>query len=91
MEILVILIIVGIVMFAGTADFEPTYSSGPTVSLNHITYPNDIKCECGKKVRPTPESINSSTWDLKCECGKVAYEHPLREERSQQLDDMLNM
>jgi len=91
MELLVILIILGLIVLAGAVDKEPNYSSGPNVSLNHITYPNNIKCECSKEVRPTPESIDSSTWDLKCECGKIAYKHPFREERSKQLDDMLGL
>ena len=74
-----------------SSDDEQTSTSQPTVSLNEITYPSNIKCECGKRVRPTPETIDSSTWDLKCPCGKVAYRHPKREERKEQLDALLDM
>lgn len=62
-----------------------TYSFG-----NIIEYPTNIKCDCGEKVIPHPFSIDLSTWDLKCRCGKIAYFHPKREERKQQILDMLD-
>ena len=58
---------------------------------NIITYPDNIKCECGKEVKHYPKNIDSSTWDLICDCGKVAYLHPKREERQQQIKDMLDL
>jgi hypothetical protein len=57
---------------------------------NIITYPENIKCDCGKDVKPYPKNIDSSTWDLKCDCGLIAYLHPKREERWQQIQDMLD-
>ena len=57
---------------------------------NIITYPNDVKCECGKEVKSYPKNIDSGTWDLICDCGKIAYLHPKREERKQQIQDMLD-
>ena len=50
-----------------------------------------IKCEnCERHVYPTSKSIDSSTWDLKCSCGFIAYKHPLREERIEQIKNLLD-
>lgn len=61
------------------------------VSTNVITYPEKINCECGKEVKVTFQTIDSDTWDLICTCGKIAYKHPKREERREQINNMLNL
>ncbi len=60
------------------------------VTTNEIHYPSNIKCECGKEIEPTPKTIDSGTWDLLCGCGKIGYYHPKRDERQQQISDMLD-
>lgn len=61
------------------------------VSTNEIHYPSNIICECGKQIEPTPKTIDSGTWNLLCSCGKIAYYHPKRHERQQQISDMLDL
>jgi len=87
-----IFIFIAIVIFFLAVSVEPKRSTHqPNVSMNEITYPSDITCEkCNRRVRPTIKTIDTSTWDLKCDCGHIAYEHPKREERMKQLDDMLD-
>jgi len=92
MTFLFIIILAAIIYFASQSDSSSSNSGGPTVSTNSITYPADIHCECcNKSVKLSPRVIDSSTWDLKCpHCNEIAYKHPKREERKQQLDDLLN-
>jgi Zn finger protein HypA/HybF involved in hydrogenase expression len=92
MEIFIVIIIIAIIVASMSAPSTKTYSGGPSISLNEITYPEHIKCEhCEERVYPTPATIDSSTWDLKCpHCKEIAYKHPKREERQQQIEDMLN-
>jgi hypothetical protein len=91
MEGLAVLVVVVLLLgWISRTDSSETWGTQPNVSTNEITYPSDIKCECGKEVEVTPETVDSSTWDLICECGKIGYKHPKREERMQQLNDMMN-
>lgn len=61
------------------------------VSTNHIYYPSQVICDkCNVNVFPTRKSIDSSTWDLKCSCGNIAYKHPKREERIEQIKNLLD-
>lgn len=60
------------------------------ISYNEIQYPNNIICKCSKEVIPQGKSIDSSTWDLICDCGEIAYKHPKRELRIEQLSNMLD-
>lgn len=61
------------------------------VSTNTIHYPSQVICDkCNVNVFPTRKSIDSSTWDLKCSCGNIAYKHPKREERIEQIKNLLN-
>ena len=62
-----------------------------TVSTNEIFYPSQVVCDrCKVNVFPTRISIDSSTWDLKCICGNIAYKHPKREERIEQIKNLLD-
>lgn len=57
----------------------------------NIRYPSDVTCsKCERKVFPTISAIDTSTWDLKCSCGNIAYLHPRREERIEQIKNMLD-
>lgn len=61
------------------------------VSTNTIHYPSQILCDkCNVNVFPTRKNIDSSTWDLKCSCGEIVYLHPKREERIEQIKNLLN-
>jgi hypothetical protein len=63
----------------------------PSVSTNTIRYPSQVICDnCKSNVFPTRKNIDTSTWDLKCDCGNVAYKHPKREERIEQIKNLLN-
>ena len=63
----------------------------PNVSINTINYPSQVICDkCNVNVFPTRKNIDSSTWDLKCSCGNIAYKHPKREERIEQIKNLLN-
>ena len=56
-----------------------------------IHYPSQVICDkCNVNVFPTRKSIDSSTWDLKCSCGNIAYKHPKREERIEQIKNLLD-
>ena len=46
--------------------------------------------KCNVNVFPTRKNIDSSTWDLKCSCGEIVYLHPKREERIEQIKNLLN-
>ena len=60
-------------------------------SFGVVRYPSEVACDkCGKMVFPTVKAIDSSTWDLKCSCGNIAYKHPNREERMEQIKNMLD-
>jgi hypothetical protein len=58
-----------------------------------LRYPSEIICpSCGKHVFPIAGNICYLTWDLSCkQCDTVAYKHPQREERRQQILDMLDL
>ena len=61
------------------------------VSTNEIYYPSQVICDkCNVNVFPTYKNIDTSTWDLKCTCGNIAYKHPKREERIEQIKNFLN-
>lgn len=61
------------------------------ISTNEIYYPSQVICDkCNVNVFPTRKSIDSSTWDLKCSCGNIAYKHPKREERIEQIKNLLD-
>ena len=61
------------------------------VSTNEIYYPSQVICDkCNINVFPTRTNIDSSTWDLKCSCGNIAYKHPKREERIEQIKNLLD-
>jgi hypothetical protein len=63
----------------------------PSVSTNTIHYPSQVICDnCKSNVFPTRKNIDSSTWDLKCSCGNIAYKHPKREERIEQIKNLLD-
>jgi hypothetical protein len=63
----------------------------PTISTNTITYPSSVVCEsCSKTIFPMRKNIDSSTWDLVCDCGEIAYKHPKREERKEQIKNLLD-
>jgi len=87
--ILVILFIIGV--FASSESSTSSYG-GATVNIgNTITYPDDMKCECGNTEFNWMRDIDTSTWDMNCfKCKKVAYKHPKREERKEQLDWLLD-
>ena len=91
-EFLFIIIVLVILYYLTKSDSSSSSSGGPNISTNEITYPADIHCECCNKiVKVTMKTIDSSTWDLKCShCNEIAYKHPKREERKQQLDNMMN-
>jgi hypothetical protein len=71
---------------------SPGPSAGATSNYNIVTYPSDIRCKnCSSPVSPTMETIDTSTWDLICkECNEIAYEHPDRQKRKEQIDWLLN-
>ena len=88
---IVSMIVVAIVIYlltSSTDKREPT--SQPNVSTNVIVYPDVVCSECKQRVKPNMKTIDISTWDLKCDCGHIAYKHPKREERKEQLDNMLD-
>lgn len=61
------------------------------ITTNHILYPSQVICDkCEANVFPTIKNIDSSTWDLVCPCGNIAYKHPKREERIEQVKNLLN-
>jgi hypothetical protein len=70
----------------------PTVSyPAPNVSLNEITYPASVTCEnCLNEVKPNAYTIDTGTWDLKCTCGHIAYKHPKRQQRIEQLNYLLD-
>lgn len=77
--------------FPNSSNEKENSNQNINVSTNIIRYPSSVKCEnCEKHVYPTCKSIDSSTWDLKCSCGFVAYKHPNREERIEQIKNLLN-
>lgn len=91
--IVFVIIITAIILAAIVVPTQRTTpTGGPSVSINEITYPADINCDnCNERIDITPFTIESDTWDLKCpRCKQIGYKHPRREERKQQLDDMLN-
>jgi hypothetical protein len=74
-----------------SSDKKNNSNQNINVSTNIIRYPSSVKCEnCEKHVYPVFKSIDSSTWDLKCSCGFIAYKHPLREERIEQIKNLLD-
>jgi len=86
--IIIILIILLAIYLDGD---ESSITNQPNVTFGgHIDYPTDIKCECGC----TDFSINNidtSTWDMICpKCNNIAYKHPKREERQEQIKNMLD-
>jgi hypothetical protein len=77
--------------FPNSSNEKENSNQNINISTNIIRYPSSVKCEnCEKHVYPTCKSIDSSTWDLKCSCGFVAYKHPNREERIEQIKNLLN-
>ena len=61
------------------------------ITTNSILYPSQVKCpKCNTTVFPLRKNIDTSTWDLKCSCGEIAYLHPKREERIEQIKNLLN-
>lgn len=90
---LVIVILLCFIFVFNSTEKKPLSGSGMSITINNpIVYPKDIKCEnCGNEEFVTMRDLDSSTWDMICpKCKKIAYEHPKREERKRQLDDMLN-
>jgi hypothetical protein len=100
MGISIILIIVVIIVclffgldFLASKSIENHFKNkqNVNVSTNEIYYPSQVICDkCNINVFPTRRSIDSSTWDLKCSCGNIAYKHPKREERIEQIKNLLN-
>ncbi len=83
--------ILALVVFAYYYDTSnSTKSISPIVNTNTITYPSNIKCEhCKEPIRPTMQTIDTGTWDLICtKCNKIAYMHPNREERKEQIKSL---
>lgn len=84
----VILIIAAVVYWLNDEPSSTPSSGGPTVSTNIVEYPSDLHCQhCSNKEFNYMRDIDIDTWDMNCpKCGKVAYEHPNREARKEQLD-----
>lgn len=93
MDIFAICILITLVFLALNQPNVPVSGSQPTVSTNVITYPSEKKCNhCGNEEFNLMYDIDSSTWDIICpKCKEIAYKHPKREERKEQIDDMLDM
>ena len=93
MDIIIALIIIALFLAAASADHNKNRASsgGPSVSMNEIVYPADIHCEhCDGEVG-IMGNVDSSTWDLNCpHCKEIAYKHPKRDERQQQIEDLLS-
>ena len=89
MEILIFIVIIVVVWLLSNTN-NHVHSGSPNISTNTIVYPEKSTCECGKEVSVNMSNVDSSTWDLICTCGKIAYKHPKREERQQQLNDMMD-
>lgn len=96
--IILIIVVIAVSLFFGL-DFLASKSiehqfknkQNVNVSTNEIYYPSQVICDkCNVNVFPTRRSIDSSTWDLKCSCGNIAYKHPKREERIEQIKNLLN-
>lgn len=89
---IVFIIIIALIAAASNQSKSTSTSGGPNISMNEIVYPADIKCDkCEEIIPVTPYTIQSDTWNLKCpHCKEIGFKHPKSEERSQQLDDMMN-
>lgn len=68
--------------------------SQPNVSTNHIVFPNtkEMHCDnCGNDKFNLINDIDTSNWDVICpECDNVVFKHPKRDERIEQLKNMLD-
>lgn len=70
------------------------FNKGPTTtSLNVLNIPDlsTLKCKnCGNSNINLYQGLDSYTFDINCnKCGNVVWKNPDREERMQQIDDML--
>ena len=97
-SIISIILVIAVLLFIGlhllaSKKNEPDFKNkqNVNVSTNEIYYPSQVICDkCNINVFPTRRSIDSSTWDLKCSCGNIAYKHPKREERIEQIKNLLD-
>lgn len=96
MEIIILIIILFLFilidsLIAKSIDSHLGNKQKINVSTNIIHYPSQVLCDkCNVNVFPTRKNIDSSTWDLKCSCGEIVYLHPKREERIEQIKNLLN-
>lgn len=96
MEIIILIIILFLFILIDSLIAKSIHShlgskQNINVSTNIIRYPSQVLCDkCNINVFPTRKNIDSSTWDLKCSCGEIVYLHPKREERIEQIKNLLN-
>jgi hypothetical protein len=73
---------------------EHVHSGPTTLSTNVLVIPslNGVKCEkCGNDDINPYRDLDSYTFDIICNsCNSTIWENPEREERMQQINDMLD-